>query len=144
MSAAALVRGTPPSSPPAASRCADVTKLRELLGVASGSLKYGMLAGGMVDGTVKVFDPAKMMLPDPGGGGESPLLANLEAPNKRYNTQRVSPEPLHMCPDDGYVCFQDSELLCGVMDKAWLGDGQKNGLFAILLRDAGCAAAARG
>ena len=42
-----------------------------------------------------------------------------------------------MCPDDGYVCFQESELLCGVMDKAWLGDGQKNGLFAILLRDHG-------
>ena len=41
------------------------------------------------------------------------------------------------------ACFQDSELICGVMDKAWLGDGQKNGLFAILLRDAGCAAAAR-
>ena len=30
-----------------------------------------------------------------------------------------------------------------MLDKAWLGDGQKNGLFAILLRDAGCAAAAR-
>ena len=40
-------------------------------------------------------------------------------------------------------CCQDSELVCGVLDKAWLGDGQKNGLFAILLRDAGCAAAAR-
>ena len=43
----------------------------------------------------------------------------------------------------GYFCFQDSDLICGVLDKAWLGDGQKNGLFAILLRDAGCAAAAR-
>ena len=38
LEAAALVRGTPPSSPPAASRCADVSKLRELLGVAGGGL----------------------------------------------------------------------------------------------------------
>ena len=71
------------------------------------------------------------------------LCVNGEGPNKRYNVARSKPPPLHMCPDDGYVCFQDSELVCGVLDKAWLGDGQKNGLFAILLRDAGCAAAAR-
>ena len=44
-------------------------------GVANGSLRYGMLAGGMVDGTVKVYDPAKMMS---GAGGEGALLANLE------------------------------------------------------------------
>lgn len=29
-------------------------------GVDNGSLPFGMLAGGMVDGTVKVFDPAVM------------------------------------------------------------------------------------
>ena len=38
LEAAAAVRGAPPSSPPSASRCADVSKLRELLGVAGGGL----------------------------------------------------------------------------------------------------------
>ena len=75
--------------------------------------------------------------------GVAQLQLNGEGPNKRYNVAKSKPPPLHMCPDDGYVCFQDSELICGVMDKAWLGDGQKNGLFAILLRDNGAAAAAR-
>ena len=75
--------------------------------------------------------------------GVAQLQLNGEGPNKRYNVAKARPPPLHMCPDDGYVCFQESELLCGVMDKAWLGDGQKNGLFAILLRDHGAAAAAR-
>ena len=37
---------------------------------------------------------------------KSSLRLNLECPNKKYNTKRTAPEPLHMCPDDGYVCFQ--------------------------------------
>lgn len=73
----------------------------------------------------------------------APMSINGEGKNKRYNVRHAQPEPLHMCEDDGYVCFQDSELLCGVLDKSWLGDGQKNGLFAILLRDASCTIAAR-
>ena len=66
---------------------------------------------------------------------KSSLLVNLECPNRKYNTARLQPEPLHMCPDDGYVCFQDSELISGVMDKAILGGGSKSSLFAALLRD---------
>ena len=73
----------------------------------------------------------------------APISINGEGRNKRYNVHKAQPEPLHMCEDDGYVCFQDSELLCGVLDKSWLGDGQKNGLFAILLRDVSRAVAAR-
>ena len=38
LEAARFSRGAPPSSPPSASRCADVSKLRELLGVAGGGL----------------------------------------------------------------------------------------------------------
>ncbi len=38
LDAASFSRGAPPSSPPAASRCADVSKLSELLGVAGGGL----------------------------------------------------------------------------------------------------------
>ena len=71
----------------------------------------------------------------------SAMCINGEGKNKSYNVK--GPESFHMCEDDGYVCIQDSELICGVLDKSWLGDGQKNGLFAILLRDASCDAAAR-
>jgi len=38
LEAAHFSRGAPPSSPPSASRCADVSKLRELLGIAAGGL----------------------------------------------------------------------------------------------------------
>ena len=65
----------------------------------------------------------------------SPLVVNLECPNKKYNVTRSRPEPLHMCPDDGYVCIYQSELISGVLDKSLLGGGSKSSLFATLLRD---------
>ena len=61
----------------------------------------------------------------------SPLVVNLECPNKKYNTARLKPEPYQMCPDDGYVTFHNSELLAGIMDKSVLGGGTKNSLFAV-------------
>ena len=45
LEAAAAVRGAPPSSPPSASRCADVSKLRELLGVTGGGLSLSLSVG---------------------------------------------------------------------------------------------------
>ena len=55
--------------------------------------------------------------------------------NKKYNSGKMRPEPFHMCPDDGYVCFRDSEHISGVLDKSILGGGSKSSLFAALLRD---------
>lgn len=40
-----------------------------------------------------------------------------------------------MCPRDGYVYFRNSELICGQLGKVTLGNGNKNGLFSVLLRD---------
>jgi len=37
----------------------------------------------------------------------------------------------HMCPKDGYVCFRNSQLLCGRLGKATLGGGNKAGLFQV-------------
>ena len=65
----------------------------------------------------------------------SPLLVNLEAHNKEYNSKRLNPEPHHMCPDDGYVAFYASELVSGYLEKSLLGGGAKSSLFAVLLRD---------
>ena len=45
LEAAAAVRGAPPSSPPSASRCADVSKLRELLGVTGSGLSLSLSVG---------------------------------------------------------------------------------------------------
>ncbi|XP_074317264.1 DNA-directed RNA polymerase III subunit 1 [Silene latifolia] len=40
-----------------------------------------------------------------------------------------------MCPADGFVYFRNSELISGQVGKATLGNGNKVGLFSVLLRD---------
>ena len=40
-----------------------------------------------------------------------------------------------MCPDDGWVCFRNGELMSGVVDKSIIGGGAKESLYAVLLRD---------
>lgn len=47
-----------------------------------------------------------------------------------------------MCPRDGFVYFRNSELISGQLGKATLGNGSKDGLFAVLLRDYNAHAAA--
>jgi len=37
-----------------------------------------------------------------------------------------------MCVKDGYVCIQNSELICGQLGKGVLGGGNKAGLFYVL------------
>ncbi len=41
----------------------------------------------------------------------------------------------HMCLQDGFVIFQNSELLCGNLCKTTMGNGSKTGLFYSLIRD---------
>lgn len=40
-----------------------------------------------------------------------------------------------MCPNDGWVIFQNSELICGNLCKTTMGSGSKTGLFYSLQRD---------
>lgn len=40
------------------------------------------------------------------------IFLNLEVAEKSYSRQG-----LHMCPRDGYVCFRNSELICGRIGK---------------------------
>jgi hypothetical protein len=63
-------------------------------------------------------------------------------PHQEYNSKRLNPEPLHMCPDDGYVAFYASELVSGYLEKSLLGGGAKASLFAVLLRDSSAEASA--
>ncbi|KHN22017.1 DNA-directed RNA polymerase III subunit RPC1 [Glycine soja] len=40
-----------------------------------------------------------------------------------------------LCPNDGFVYFRNSELISGQVGKVTLGNGNKDGLFSVLLRD---------
>ena len=68
----------------------------------------------------------------------SKTLVNLEA---KCKTQvDPSPEdrfPPDMSPNDGYLVIQNSEIMCGVFDKNTVGDGKKNSVFGVILRDYG-------
>lgn len=55
------------------------------------------------------------------------LFVNLETTEKVYKGQE------HMCPMDGFVCFHNSELVCGRLGKAALGGGNKSSLFQVAL-----------
>ncbi|XP_073114015.1 DNA-directed RNA polymerase III subunit 1 [Elaeis guineensis] len=57
------------------------------------------------------------------------VFLNLIVKEKIYSKSET------MCPNDGCVYFRNSELICGQLGKATLGNGNKDGLFAVLLRD---------
>ncbi|KAJ3018797.1 hypothetical protein HKX48_002614 [Thoreauomyces humboldtii] len=46
------------------------------------------------------------------------------------------------CPDDGWLLIYNSELLSGVVDKAVIGDGNKESMFYTVMRDFGAESAA--
>jgi len=79
---------------------------------------------------------------------ESNILVNLET--KCATMQKTDPRhwPGNMVlapdlsPNDGWLVVINSEVMCGVFDKATVGAGKKKSLFGILLRDYGPDAAA--
>ncbi|KAL7999807.1 putative DNA-directed RNA polymerase, subunit beta-prime [Plasmopara halstedii] len=68
---------------------------------------------------------------------DTKVLVNLELKERNYTNNKF------MCWKDGYVCFRNSELICGNLGKKTLGDGSKQGLFYVLIRDHGAHEAAR-
>lgn len=71
----------------------------------------------------------------------SHVLINLECKNKTFE----KPQPgfiSDMSPNDGFLVVQNSEIMCGVMDKSTVGDGNKNSVFSIIQRDYGADEAA--
>lgn len=64
-------------------------------------------------------------------------------PNKTCNVQvntvlkerNYSGSNEHMCLNDGFVVFQNSELVCGNLCKTTMGNGSKSGLTYSLIRD---------
>lgn len=67
---------------------------------------------------------------------QSKVLVNLEAQCRTFE----KPKNGHikdMSPNDGWLVIQNSEVMCGVMDKSTVGDGKKNSVFGVMLRDYG-------
>ncbi|XP_068669233.1 DNA-directed RNA polymerase III subunit 1 [Aristolochia californica] len=58
------------------------------------------------------------------------VYLNLTVMEKNYSKVGET-----MCPKDGFVYFRNSELISGQLGKATLGNGNKDGLFSVLLRD---------
>jgi DNA-directed RNA polymerase III subunit RPC1 len=66
---------------------------------------------------------------------KSSVLVNLEAKGRSFDKKEGrAPD---FCPNDGYVIIQNSEIMCGCMDKSLVGDGNKHSLFYTILRDYG-------
>ncbi|XP_068111539.1 DNA-directed RNA polymerase III subunit RPC1 isoform X3 [Hyperolius riggenbachi] len=63
---------------------------------------------------------------------DNPVRANLRTKGKQYCGKGED-----LCHNDSFVNIQNSELMCGSMDKGTLGSGSKNNIFYILLRDWG-------
>ncbi|KAB2619745.1 DNA-directed RNA polymerase III subunit rpc1-like [Pyrus ussuriensis x Pyrus communis] len=65
------------------------------------------------------------------------VYLNLIVTEKSYNTTKTEDgrEIEAMCPNDGFVYFRNSVLIAGQLGKATLGNGNKNGLYYVLLRD---------
>eukprot|EP00744_Colponema_vietnamica_P003968 GILI01006003.1.p1 GENE.GILI01006003.1~~GILI01006003.1.p1 ORF type:complete len:1223 (+),score=408.56 GILI01006003.1:351-3671(+) len=60
----------------------------------------------------------------------SRVICNFELKDRNYSGKNTI-----MCPNDGYVLFHNSELMCGMLCKTTLGSGTKSGLFFSLIRD---------
>ncbi|PHU11107.1 hypothetical protein BC332_18037 [Capsicum chinense] len=58
------------------------------------------------------------------------VYVNLTVTEKSYSGKEET-----MCPSDGFVYFRNSELISGQLGKATLGNGNKDGLYSVLLRD---------
>ncbi|KAH6870592.1 hypothetical protein BKA58DRAFT_361531 [Alternaria rosae] len=63
------------------------------------------------------------------------VLINLEAACKQFkNTPDQAPD---LNENDAYLVIRNSEVMCGVMDKATVGDGKKDSVFYVMMRDFG-------
>ena len=64
------------------------------------------------------------------------VLVNLEAKCRTFEKPQQGYFD-DMSPNDGYLVIVNSEIMCGVMDKSTVGDGKKNSVFGVMLRDYG-------
>uniref|UniRef100_A0A1J3DX36 DNA-directed RNA polymerase subunit n=1 Tax=Noccaea caerulescens TaxID=107243 RepID=A0A1J3DX36_NOCCA len=73
------------------------------------------------------------------------VYVTLTVKEKNFKKRNPKKEVVYdetMCVNDGWVYFRNSELISGQLGKATLGNGNKDGLYSILLRDYSSHAAA--
>lgn len=65
-----------------------------------------------------------------------PVNVNLDAKGKTFKAPPKG-EALDMSPNDSYLVIRNSQVMCGYMDKATVGDGKKDSVFYVIMRDFG-------
>ncbi|KAM6495517.1 hypothetical protein JOM56_008223 [Amanita muscaria] len=73
----------------------------------------------------------------------SKILVNVESKCHKWEEVKPMNYPERMrlandlSPNDGWLVIINSEIMCGVMDKATIGSGKKKSIFGVILRDYG-------
>lgn len=62
--------------------------------------------------------------------------STMHKPNPNHFPSYMTPAP-DLSPNDGWLVIVNSEIMCGVMDKATVGSGKKKSIFGVILRDYG-------
>ena len=75
--------------------------------------------------------------------GKDEKHKTLEIPFGSSKLKNGIPYDCSLCPNDGWLVINNSDLLCGVIDKAIIGDGNKNSMLYVILRDFGDIEAAK-
>ncbi|KXN84194.1 DNA-directed RNA polymerase III subunit rpc1 [Leucoagaricus sp. SymC.cos] len=74
---------------------------------------------------------------------QSKVFVNVESKCNKWEEAKAENYPKRMAPandlspNDGWLVVVNSEIMCGVMDKATVGSGKKKSIFGIILRDYG-------
>jgi DNA-directed RNA polymerase III subunit RPC1 len=74
---------------------------------------------------------------------KSKVMVNLEARcnvvelPKQDNYPKIHKPAPDLSPNDGWLVIVNSEIMCGVMDKATVGSGKKKSVFGVIMRDYG-------
>ena len=62
---------------------------------------------------------------------------NKEIKPKSHCYPRIANLAPDLSPNDGWLVIVNSEIMCGVMDKATVGSGKKKSVFGVIMRDYG-------
>jgi DNA-directed RNA polymerase III subunit RPC1 len=71
----------------------------------------------------------------------SKIFVNVESKCHKWEEAKaenyaMNPAP-DLSPNDGWLVIVNSEIMCGVMDKATVGSGKKKSIFGVIMRDYG-------
>ncbi|KAJ6543970.1 hypothetical protein B0H19DRAFT_1169181 [Mycena capillaripes] len=74
---------------------------------------------------------------------DSKIKVNVESKCHKWEEAKASNYPAianpanDLSPNDGWLVIVNSEIMCGVMDKATVGSGKKKSIFGVIMRDYG-------